>query len=227
MSDDETVGGLRVVREEARETIDKQYSSLTYMNEQSNRFLRFDLLILGFFVTVLSFISQPNIELQTSLLNPLSVVGLGFLVFSIALATKSLYDSTTLTGGIDSRTIDPVLEMKLSEEVVLQDLVRAYGEWIEDNQRVVVRRAGLMIATLMAMIYSISFLAMGMLQAILGPLQLWWIGLIVVALLYVTYESELFQHLYVSWNNRPSDSPFRNLPSVASGTVSSLEGEED
>lgn len=210
-----SLDALQTLREEARTTLDKQFSSQGNLNRQNNRFLRLNFILSGLILTALSLSNGETAYLNAPTLDWFTITGLCFLVLSTGVSLISVYDSMALFGGIDSRTIQPTLRHGLDDKRLHLDLIDAYGDWIGKNQELIVRRTAFMLTTALLLLYSLTFIALGILNSLVGPIPTPVVLGIIFLLFLITYESELHELLHMIWTGESRRLSSGQLPNLA------------
>jgi len=155
---------LQLAREEGRETITEQVQNLRDIDQKAARILRLNLIIISLTPTVLSIIFQSDNSPGLSvLLNEYTIFGLFCLLLSTGLAALT-YTATDVQVGVGNDDLREIVDGNYEEEIVLENLVMAYGDWIEFNTRTGIRNAPYITLTVLLIVAAITNFVLGVIE---------------------------------------------------------------
>ena len=156
---------LQIGREEGRATISEQVQNLRNIDSKAAKLLRLNLIIISVAPSILSLAVQTTDSLNISIfINNYTVFGLLCLLLSTGLAALT-YTSSDLQTGVGNDDLQQILEGDYEEEVVLEGLVDAYGDWIEFNTQTTIRNAPYVTLTVLLVVAAITSFSLGLLEA--------------------------------------------------------------
>lgn len=154
------------MREEGRETVENQISWLERLNEKALGLLRFNAILLGLLVPMLSFLLEFGVIAGIeSLYTSQMVIGVVTLVASTAGAGLT-YTSSSMAVGVSDRDVETARRRNLTDAEVHDTLVESYASWIRSNRKTLHRNAGLVTVTVGLTITAIVSLSLGFVSAI-------------------------------------------------------------
>lgn len=174
--------------DEARQTLDAQIDNLNDIDTKAIRILRVNVLLIGVILSVLTFSSQTEAVPLEDLLN--TYVGAGvFLLVSSTAAAALTYTASDVRAGMSTEDVVTMLQEDMTEDELELVLSKSYAKWIRDNQSTEVLDAFYSTTTVLLLIYSVTYLSLGIYRALLGPAPLLLEGVANVALLTITLVS--------------------------------------
>lgn len=196
---------LKVAREEAHRTLDKQVQTLDDLDSKAAKILRINLVLLGVILTGLSIASEVSPESGLSsivdLVNTFTMIGLGLLYLSTVTAGLT-YTASSLKSGLSGPNLRDMLWNEYTDKENLEGLIESYSEWIHYNYRVNAKNAPLGTLTVLFLIYALTSLALGVFEAINGDVPPVVLGISVVVLILVTFLSGIVRQLQRYWSIR-------------------------
>ena len=111
---------------------------------------------------------SPNFG-ATALLTPLSLVGVSSLLISTAFAGLT-YTSSEFQAGLGPEDLRTVLDGEYDDEQFHEALVASYAEWIAFNDATNARNEPLITLTIVAAVYAVTFLTLGVVDVFLGSI---------------------------------------------------------
>lgn len=169
-----------ISREEAHRIIDYQIQTLDDIDAKAARILRINILVIGVVLTVLSFATTAEGAGEapfyfSELMNIYSIIGLILVLTSMGMAAIT-YTSSSLKAGVSANDLRKFLNNSKTDQQNLEGLVEGYADWIEYNYKVNAKNAPLGTLTLILLIYSMAFLALGVKRAATGHVEWWLLG---------------------------------------------------
>lgn len=119
--------GLSLVREESRQVVDAQLSTLQETDRKAMATARVDAVIVGLLLSAASLADPP-----ASVVNLWLVIGSTLLLASLACAVLT-YSVDRPSYGVGPGFIDDVTERTLTERGIERAIVSRYSEWIQEN----------------------------------------------------------------------------------------------
>ncbi|GAA0309897.1 hypothetical protein [Halarchaeum salinum] len=168
-----TVDTVEIAREEAQRTIDSQSQTLNDIDNKAARILRVNLVLLGIILTGISIAlnARPSQASAASVLvdfvNGYTIVGIILLLGSTAVAAVT-YTASDLRTGMSGKDLRAMLDNDYTDRQNVEGLVESYSHWIEHNFRTNARNAPLGTLTLLLLVYAMTALALGTVQAATG-----------------------------------------------------------
>lgn len=177
-------GALEIARQEARETLEAQLSTLDDIDEKALSVFRLDVAVVGVLLSVLSFAATSEAVAAGAFLNVATGASVALFVLSAAAAGLTYMAAGHVVGVGPSEL---ALADERSEREYLVGLLESYAEWIRANERTNLRKALLMTLSLLGTVAGVLALGVGIVAGFTGA-----IGLpAVVALLVVLLLSAL------------------------------------
>ncbi|WP_259517411.1 hypothetical protein [Halanaeroarchaeum sp. HSR-CO] len=196
---DEEIEIADLTLSEARETLNKQIEGSTDIDTKAAKLLRINTVILGIVISGLSFVlSDSSIQLKGDGFNGLTIIGLVLLLGSIAFAALT-YTASDLYVGVSQSDISELIDGGYSELSNKESLAKVMGKWIDFNSDTITISAFYFTTTTTLLVWSLSFLALGIADALSNSVGIWTLSLIVAILLIFTYVSEWFNQLHRYW----------------------------
>lgn len=164
---------LAVSREEARATVDHQIRTINDVDVEAVRILRANVVLAGLVLTGVSLVVRSGREVGATVLNGYLVSGLGFLLFSTALAAVT-YTASSMQPGIGPDDLRSILHSNYSADQVRTGLIEGYAHWMEFDRATNVRDAPLLTATIVLLAWALGFVGAGVVVAFRGPVP-WYV----------------------------------------------------
>ncbi|SFS00063.1 hypothetical protein SAMN05216559_2304 [Halomicrobium zhouii] len=188
---DDDIDMEMILREEAHRTVDNQINTLNDIDSKVARILRINLVILGILLTGLSVAtapeSQPNQILHyTDLINNYTIAGVSLLLLSTGVAAIT-YTASSLQSGLAATDLRNLLNNDYTDRQNLEGIVEGYSEWIEYNYRTNAKNAPLGTLTILLLVYSMAWLALGVKKAATGDVEPWLVTVTVLLSLTVMH----------------------------------------
>lgn len=163
--DDVDLELLRELRNEARETVDQQIDTSDDIDTKASRILRLNVLLISALLTVVSLSVRADFLSANDVLNPYSAIGIACLIFSTGFAGLT-YTASDLEVGIAYQEVRELLDSDASLRNYREELVYGYANWMEFNDKTNIRNAPLITTTILFVIYAVSFLTIGVAEAV-------------------------------------------------------------
>lgn len=175
--DSDDIDMLTISREEAHRTVDRQIDTLDDIDTKAAKILRINLILLGIILTGLSIASAPGSSQSaplaySDLVNNYTVIGTVSLLLSTGAAAVT-YTASSLKAGASAKDIDRFLTSNYSDREDYRLLVEGYTDWIQYNYKVNAKNAPLGTLTILLLILSMLFLALGVKQAATGHMEIY------------------------------------------------------
>jgi hypothetical protein len=197
---------LRVGREEAHRTLDKQMERLDGIDTKAAKILRLNLVLIGILLTGVSIIasngdSDQLVANSSELLNIYTYFGIGSLLASTVLAALT-YTSTNIRAGMSGRDIGKMISNDYSAKQNYRGMVESYSIWLQYNFKTNTRAAPLGTGTLLFLIYAIICISAGVFHAFIRDIG-WAGGVLMIAIIaVVTWRSGIKGQLQRYWEYR-------------------------
>lgn len=161
MVEDDRIRRAKLVREEARETINEQSATLSDIDEKAMQIFRVNVVLAGVLVSGVSITVQSNDATTAALVNPFTEFG-GVLLFVATVLASVTYTSTNEEIGVSAADVtNRILNDEFDYDLVELGLAEAYGVWIANNYRVNAQNALLFTLMLLTTIMAICYLFIG------------------------------------------------------------------
>ncbi|OLZ41309.1 hypothetical protein A6E15_10055 [Natrinema saccharevitans] len=187
---------LSDLRAEARETVNSQRKTLNDIDTKASKILRLNITLIGILVSVLSIAAQNDSGSDTTFsaaepfVNTPMKIGIGSLVISTAFAAVT-YTASELDVGVSSDNLTALLQAEFSQEDVEELLVKNHIARINFNRSTNIRNIPLIQLTIIFVVSSVVFFALGIYDAVIGPLPKWLSAAALIVLICVTVVSGL------------------------------------
>lgn len=158
----DSLAALHTAREEARETLDHQLTTLDDIDSKALGILRLDAALVGLLVSVFTLAARTDLPVG-EFVNVYVGVGIAALVGS-TVAAAATYTVAAQVGGIAPRALDRAPD--LSERAFHARLVAGYADWIRFNRRTNARKAPLVTLAVFGVVLAAVFLSLGALAAL-------------------------------------------------------------
>ncbi|AXG08929.1 hypothetical protein DU484_03095 [Haloplanus rubicundus] len=144
--------------------------------------------LVGILLSLLSFVYEGREAAAIGLLNPFTLAGITFLVGAMAAAAIT-YSTGEYHAGVGVEDLRWIVDEGYADgefrRGLYEDLLVGYADWIEANERANQRQGVFITTTILAIIYGVAFLTVGVVNVLL-PAQ--WLpfaavlGLLLVAI---------------------------------------------
>lgn len=174
--------------DEGRETLDTQIDNLNDIDTKAIRILRINVLLIGIILSVLTFSSNTQQVGFAEFLNVYIGVGIGLLIFSTAAAALT-YTASDFRAGMSKEDFVTMLDENLTDQELELVLSKSYAKWIHDNQLAEILNSFYSTLTILLLIYAVSYLSLGVYDALIRSVPFLLEGGTNVALLVITLIS--------------------------------------
>lgn len=197
---------------EARETLNGQLDIQSDIDDKAARTLRINTVLLGIVVSGMSFLlDDPIVREGGDVFNEFTVAGIVLLLGSTAFAALT-YSASDAVVGVARADIETLIDGEYSEMANKEGLALSFGEWIEFNSETIDIDAFYFTSTTTLLIWSLSFISLGIADAISRPIQYPALMLVVGALAVFTYATEWVSQ-FTTWLRLAE--PFERLKSLS------------
>ena len=189
-TDADEMAGLETSLEEARRFLDEQLSSIDNVDGKAIQLFQVVTVLVGLLLSLLSFVYDGREADAIQLLNPFTLAGIAVLVGAMAAAaiTYSTGEYHAGVGAEDLRWIATEgYEDGEFQRTLYEDLLIGYADWIEANRRANERQGVFITVTILAIIYGVALLAVGVATALLPALSLPFAVVLAVVLAGITW----------------------------------------
>lgn len=175
---------------EARETLNRQLDAQSDIDDKAARTLRINTILLGVVFSGVSFLLDDSMVREGgAVFNDFTVAGLVLLLSSTAFAALT-YSASDAVVGISREDVETLIDGGYSEIANKEGLAISFGEWIEFNSETIDIDAFYFTSTTSLLIWSLSFLSLGIADAISHPIRYPTLSIVVGALVVFTYTTE-------------------------------------
>lgn len=196
---------------EARESLNRQLDAQSDIDDKAARTLRINTLLLGIVFSGVSFLLDASIVREGGrIFNEFTVTGLVLLLGSTAFAALTYSASDTVV-GISREDVETLIDGGYSEIANKEGLAVSFGEWIEFNSETIDIDAFYFTTTTTLLMWSLSFLSLGIADAVGHPIRYPALSIVVGALLVFTYTTEWVSQ-FKAWMSLIE--PFERLKSL-------------
>ncbi|WP_262342921.1 hypothetical protein [Haloplanus rubicundus] len=185
---DDEIEGLEASLTEARRFLDEQLSSIDNVDGKAIQLFQVVTVLVGILLSLLSFVYEGREAAAIGLLNPFTLAGITFLVGAMAAAAIT-YSTGEYHAGVGVEDLRWIVDEGYADgefrRGLYEDLLVGYADWIEANERANQRQGVFITTTILAIIYGVAFLTVGVVNVLL-PAQ--WLpfaavlGLLLVAI---------------------------------------------
>lgn len=159
---EERVARARLARQEARETVTEQTSTLSDIDEKAIQIFRINTVIASILVTGVSIAVSSDSATYTDLITGYTTTGALFLFTSILLAAIT-YTATAERIGINAETIgESILNQQYDYDLVEEEIALEYGKMIQKNYEKNASNVLLFTLTLITTVAAVCYLAIGL-----------------------------------------------------------------
>ena len=155
--------------EEARKTIDQQLAWNREIDDKAARLLRINVALAALVITGLS-LGMQYLSINGTTEAPKQVLGatmnpyftLGSILFVTSTAIAGItYTKSSLKVGLDSGSIDKIIDDEHSTEGFYRQLAAGYRNWAKHNSRIVTRNGRYTSLSVLSLVYSVVFVLIG------------------------------------------------------------------
>ncbi|WP_049937887.1 hypothetical protein [Haloplanus natans] len=188
-TDTDEMAGLEASLEEARRFLDEQLSSIDNVDGKAIQLFQVVTVLVGLLLSLLSFVYGGRAADALQLLNPVTLAGIAVLVGAMAAAAIT-YSTGEYHAGIGPEDLRWIATGGYEDgefrRGLYDDLLLGYADWIEANQRANERQGVFITVTILAIIYGVALLAVGVATALLPALSLPFAAVLAVVLVGIT-----------------------------------------
>lgn len=174
--------------DEARATLDTQIENLNDIDTKAIRILRINVLLIGLILSALTFSAKTPTVPFDEFLNVYLGTGIVLLISSTATAGLT-YTASDARAGMSKSNLVTMLDEDLTDEELDLILSKSYAKWIHGNQSTEVLNSFYSTSTILLLIYAVTYLSLGVYDALVGPVPLLLEGVSNVSLLAITLAS--------------------------------------
>jgi hypothetical protein len=161
---EERVERARLVREEARETIEEQIAILDDLDEKAIQMFRVNIVVASILVSGISIAVSTETTTMTMLLTPYTQAGAVFLFISTILAATT-YTSTSERIGISSRDVrETIMNQRYDYDLIEEEIALEYANWIRYNYERNTANALLFTLTLISAVGALIYVVIGVID---------------------------------------------------------------
>ena len=172
---DDDIEGLETSLTEARRFLDEQLSSIDSVDEKAIQLFQVVTVLVGLLLSLLSFVYDGREAAAVQLLNPVTLAGIACLVGAMAAAAIT-YSTGQYHAGVGAEDLRWIVEEGYADgefrRTLYEDLLVGYADWIEANGRANGRQGAFITVTILAILYGVSLLAVGVVTVLLPTLSL-------------------------------------------------------
>lgn len=173
---------------EARKTLQIQVDNLNDLDTKAVRILRVNVLLTGIILSALTFSAKAETVSFDGFLNVYFGVGILLLIASTAAAGLT-YTASDFRVGMSRRDLEMTLDEDLTTHELHLALTKSYAKWIHQNQSTEVLNSFYSTSTILLLIYAVTYLALGVYDALVRQVPILLEGASNVALLVITLAS--------------------------------------
>ncbi|WP_251342027.1 hypothetical protein [Haloplanus halophilus] len=189
--DAETLAGLETSLAEARRFLDEQLSTIDNVDGKAIQLFQVVTVLVGLLLSVFSLVLDGGETAAADLLNGFTLAGVACLVGAMAAAAVT-YATGEYHVGIGSDDIRWILDEGVDDEAfritLHRNLLAGYADWIDANQRANRRQGAFITATILAIVYGIASLSVGVVAVFLPALWVPFATVLLVVLAGITRE---------------------------------------
>jgi hypothetical protein len=170
---DDTTQEITVLKggvSEAQRTLDRQLEGMAKIDGKAIQVLQLDTAIIGFVFTALAFLSDADEFTLGGFFNVFAMVGLLFLLGSIA-STLVTYTVRRVQPGLSADSLQSLrarAKQSNAERRFYRSLLASYAEAIERNTETIDRKGIALQAALLANVYGVASLSLSVAQGLYG-----------------------------------------------------------
>ena len=174
MTDADEIAGLEASLEEARRFLDEQLSSIDNVDGKAIQLFQLVTVLVGVALSALSFVYRGREPAAAELLNPFALGGIAFLVGAMAAAAVT-YATGEYHAGVGADDLRWIVDEGYADgefrRDLYEDLLVGYADWIEANGRANQRQSVFITVTILAIIYGVASLSVGVVVGIVPSLS--------------------------------------------------------
>lgn len=187
---DDEIEGLEVSLAEAQRFLDEQLSSIDNVDAKAIQLFQVVTVLVGVLLSLLSFVYDGRETEAIQLLNPFTLAGIAVLVGAMAAAAIT-YSTGEYHAGVGAEDLRWIASEGYAEgefrRGLYEDLLVGYADWIESNRRANERQGVFITVTILAIIYGVALLAIGVVAVLLPALSLPFAVVLAVVLAGITW----------------------------------------
>ncbi|AZH24089.1 hypothetical protein [Haloplanus aerogenes] len=187
---DDELGGLETSLAEARRFLDEQLSSIDNVDGKAIQLFQVVTVLLGLLLSLLSFVYDGREATAVELLNPFTLAGLACLVGAMAAAAIT-YATGEYHAGVGAEDLRWIADGGYADgefrRSLHTDLLTGYADWIDANRRANQRQSVFITVTILAIIYGIASLSVGVVVALVPSVGLPFAAVLLVVLASITW----------------------------------------
>ena len=187
---DDEIEGLEASLAEAQRFLDEQLSSIDNVDGKAIQLFQVVTVLVGVLLSLLSFVYEGREAAAVGLLNPFTLAGIAVLAGAMAAAAVTV-STGEYHAGIGAEDLRWIAEEGYEDgefrRGLYEDLLIGYADWIEANQRSNQRQGVFITTTILAIIYGVALLAVGVVVVLLPALSLPFAAVLVVVLGSITW----------------------------------------
>jgi hypothetical protein len=190
MTDADDMAGLEASLEEARRFLDEQLSSIDNVDGKAIQLFQLVTVLVGVALSALSFVYRGRETAAAELLNPFTLGGIAFLVGAMAAAAVT-YATGEYYAGVGADDLRWIIDEGYADgefrRGLYEDLLVGYADWIEANGRANQRQSVFITVTILAIIYGVASLSVGVVVGIVPSLSVPFTAVVVVVLAVISW----------------------------------------
>jgi hypothetical protein len=190
---DDDIAGLETGVTEARRFLDEQLSSIDSVDEKAIQLFQVVTVLVGLLLSLLSFVYDGREAAAAQLLNPVTLAGIACLVGAMAAAAIT-YSTGQYHAGVGAEDLRWIVEEGYADgefrRTLYEDLLVGYADWIEANGRANQRQGVFITVTILAILYGVALLAVGVVTVLLPALSLPFAAVLALVLAGITWLLE-------------------------------------
>jgi hypothetical protein len=190
---DDDIEGLETSLTEARRFLDEQLSSIDSVDEKAIQLFQVVTVVVGLLLSLLSFVYDGREAAAVQLLNPVTLAGIACLVGAMAAAAIT-YSTGQYHAGVGAEDLRWIVEEGYADgefrRTLYEDLLVGYADWIEANGRANQRQGVFITVTILAILYGVALLAVGVVTVLLPALSLPFAAVLALVLAGITWLLE-------------------------------------
>lgn len=173
---------------EARKTLNTQIDNLNDLDTKAVRILRVNVLLIGILLSALTFSAKTDTVSFEGFLNIYLGAGIFLLLSSTATAGLT-YTASDFRVEMSKPNLQTMLDQDLTSHELHLVLTKSYAKWINGNQSTEILNSFYSTSTILLLIYAVTYLALGVYNALVQPVSFLLEGSSNVALLLITLAS--------------------------------------
>jgi len=190
---DDEIEGLETSLTEAQRFLDEQLSSIDNVDGKAIQLFQVVTVLVGVLLSLLSFVYDGREAAAIQLLNPVTLAGIACLVGAMAAAAIT-YSTGQYQAGVGAEDLRWIVEEGYADgefrRTLYEDLLVGYADWIEANGRANGRQGAFITVTILAILYGVALLAVGVVAVLLPTLSLPFAAVLALVLAGITWLLE-------------------------------------